>query len=59
MTTQKQALTTLKAGGQIQNLILLDAHGRPKGTLKPKQIKALLDKGRSKATQYDGTVVIR
>lgn len=58
MTTQKQALSTIKQGGKIQNNILLDADGYPLGTLKNSQLKALLDKGLKKTVLYDQTEVI-
>lgn len=59
MTTQKQALATIKQGGQIQNTILLNSQGVPHGRITPKQIKALLSKGLTKTVLFDQTVVIK
>ncbi|MEA5464614.1 hypothetical protein [Leptothoe sp. PORK10 BA2] len=59
MTTQKQALATIKQGGQIQNTLLFDDQGYPKGQLTAKQVKALLSKGLTKTVLFDQTVVIK
>ena len=58
MTTQKKAIAVVNSGGKIQNGILLDADGYPRGNLTDKQLTALLDKGLRKTVKWDGTEVI-
>ncbi|MFG6101166.1 hypothetical protein U2F10_02860 [Leptothoe sp. EHU-05/26/07-4] len=59
MTTQREALKVIKAGGKIQNNILLDGDGRPQGRLTNGQLEKLLGKGLTRSVGYDQTETIQ